>query len=217
MCHSRKSAFLFDNDGVISNSIITLHWWFIQIVCREITFKQWSNLSNGNYWEELNKSPYKETLLAAEYHPMFPEYIKKHATTPAFDGALELLNELKQKAKIGINTSGFKENVENFFLHKNFDPNIFDFMGTKETCVSKEEKIFLFSDEANIPINKMVFIFDTVGDGIEVEHLKKNFGLTTVGVTYGLHTRKHLYKYSQPTHMVNTVGELRTLLTQFIP
>jgi len=129
--------------------------------------------------------------------------------SPLFKNAMDLLVTLKQNNKLlAVATGKGRAGLERV-LNLSKTAEFFHTTRCADEMPSKPDPTMLFSilAELNIPSHEAIMIGDTCYD----LKMAKNAGVDSIGVTFGVHDKPTLEKYS-PKVIVDSLSELQALL-----
>jgi phosphoglycolate phosphatase len=138
------------------------------------------------------------------------QYLEVDTTpSPLFENAMDLLVTLKQNNKLlAVATGKGREGLERVLsLSKTAD--LFHTTRCADEMPSKPDPTMLLSilAELNISSHEAIMIGDTSYD----LKMAKNAGIDSIGVTFGVHNKQTLEKYS-PKIIIDSLSELQGLL-----
>jgi len=208
---------LFDLDGTIIDQKTTI------LKCLNILLKKYDTSYSIDELMPLIGKPLKEIIkrkvgsekLAKKLRMEYREiYVKNYLEeTKIYDGVKELLMELrKRKIKTGIITSKLGD-VARSFLKDLKIAHLFDIIvgeGDAEMKPSPAPVIRACKTLKEKPENCIM-----VGDSEDDVISGKKAGAKTIAVLWGYRNRKELEK-ENPDYVVESVGELRTVLSGFL-
>lgn len=210
MKKDQKKLLLFDADGVIVDSFENV---YLQVK-KFIKQQNGAGLPRDEYLRFMETSTLTNILkkagLDSEQKAIAPELIdiffENYHENKLMEGMPELIEELAKDHIIVIITSSLSSYVGNLFDSQGILSSISGILGA-DAAIHKDEKIRIALEEFKIPINKAVFVTDTIGDVAEA----KKTGIMTIGVTWGYHPRETMER-GKPDFIVDTPDELRKAL-----
>lgn len=206
----KSKIIVFDMDGVLFDSTIVV-MEYMKSLFPTLTIDVHKEILVGNFHEEiakLNISRKKETEEEESYRKL--KYSKEKSTVPMYEGAKDLLVDLKNQGYILVlNTSAFDRNCLPLLENSN-TKDLFDFLATAELSKSKSEKFKIIQGKYNVQQDEMLFITDTLGDIREADIA----GIPTVAVTYGAHDRSYFIReeHKNLLTILDSIEELRSFL-----
>lgn len=208
---NNKKLLLFDFDGVIMDSIDTIHVAYNKV---HATY----NLPYAHTKEEVRKNLEKNFFQSLLEYGLTQEQIDdyfydikkeihllEHYMQP-FPGIDTLLAQVASLHTCAIITSGHRETVTR--LLKRYDlQHYFSLILGAEDNKSKVVKIKKALMHFGVDKENTYFMTDTSGDISE----GKEAGVTTIGVTWGYHNREKL-EQAEPNYLFDTVSQLERFL-----
>lgn len=206
----KERLLLFDCDGVIINSLDHIYQGALEFVDhhggKPFTKEAYREAFKGNVISEMFKmaglSP-KETKITKEDMQLFFGHYHK---TSAYPGIKDLLEQLSEHNTLVIVTSTLTDVVTAKFEEEDLLSYFAGYLGPKASPF-KDVKVRMALEEFDVPKQDTLFISDTVGDILEVNKT----GVSTIGVTWGVHTKEELQEAS-PSSIVETIEELASIL-----
>lgn len=153
--------------------------------------------------------------------PDFEHYIKTYKRnyflfmdhSELYEGITDTLERLKSdNVKISLLTTKAQDQAEKILTHFNLD-DFFDVtMGRRDGIPHKPapEPLIMICDDLNIPVSETLMVGDTELDIL----CGKNAGSKTCAVTYGYRSIDILKSYN-PDYLINSIGELNSILRDF--
>jgi phosphoglycolate phosphatase len=196
-----KDLFLFDFDGVLSDSL-DLYADAVKRCLERIgtpivkTREDYLVLFDGNFYESMAargvdlaafSKAAKEIMPGIDYDAMCP-----------FDGLVPVLESLKEERRLVVISSNGSRTIHHMLERFGFDPYFEEVLGS-DFLFSKKEKIAHALAKYGVPAEKAYYIGDTTGDIVEA----RAAGVRTVAVTWGWHSRERLVA-ARPDFLVDT-------------
>ncbi|MBU3002699.1 HAD family hydrolase [Paraglaciecola arctica] len=144
---------------------------------------------------------------AMELFHTYKEHFKEHAqiSSPLFDGAVELLEELTQRGYIlAVATGKARLGLEHNWYHSNTE-HFFSASRTADDAESKPSPDMLMQilAELDLPAEQVLMVGDTTYDMAMAEAIN----MDRIGVSFGVHNADELQKHT-PLAVINTLDEL---------
>ena len=196
-----KDLFLFDFDGVLSDSLDL----YAEAVTRCLerigtpivkTREDYLALFEGNFYESMAARGVDLAAFARAAKEIMPG-IDYDAMRP-FDGLIPVLESLKKDHLLAVISSNGSKTIRKMLERFGFDPYFEEILGS-DFLFSKKEKIDHALAKYGIPPERTFYIGDTTGDIVEA----RAAGVRTVAVTWGWHSRERLVA-AHPDFLVDT-------------
>ncbi len=128
-----------------------------------------------------------------------------------FDGAISMLNELKQRHHLLAVATGKSRRGLNEALHSVQLHGLFDGSRTADETQGKPHPLMLqeLMREFDVPAGRMLMVGDTTHD----LQMAVNAGCAAVGVSYGAHEPSE-FEALAPLHVAHSVADLRNWLLE---
>jgi phosphoglycolate phosphatase len=200
-----KDLFLFDFDGVLSDSLDL----YAEAVARCLerigtpivqNREDYLMLFEGNFYESMAARGVDLVSFAQAAKEIMPG-IDYDAMRP-FDGLIPVLELLKKDHLLAVISSNGSKTIRKMLERFGFDPYFEEILGS-DFLISKKEKIAHALAKYGIPPQRTFYIGDTTGDIVEA----RAAGVRTVAVTWGWHDRERLAA-SHPDFLVDTPEDL---------
>jgi len=186
MNNDNKKLVIFDFDGVLVNTVelsFNIHKGFNP----DFTWEKLQEICNGNFIENMN-SENKKTINKDPAD--FSEKYQKGLMIMNIDKILsKMIKNLSEKYILAIVSSTKSIYIKNFLKKENTEEYFSDVLGA-DVHSNKTIKINSLLEKYNIKPEDTVFITDSLGDVLEGNKCKVN----SIGVTWGIHSRKNLEK-----------------------
>jgi phosphoglycolate phosphatase len=198
---NEKDLFLFDFDGVLSDSLDL----YAEAVARCLerigtpivkTREDYLTLFEGNFYESMAARGVDLAAFAGAAQEILPG-IDYDAMRP-FDGLLPVLEFLKKDHLLVVISSNGSRTIHRMLERFGFDRCFEEVLGS-DFLFSKKEKIDHALAKYGIPPERTFYIGDTTGDIVEA----RAAGVRTVAVTWGWHSREKLAA-AHPDFLVET-------------
>jgi phosphoglycolate phosphatase len=150
----------------------------------------------------------KQTLALVEEYKR--QYVEVNTTpTPLFEGAIELLNALKNESKLLAVATGKGRAGLQRVLDATQTQTYFHSSRSSDDAKSKPHPEMLYSllDELGVAKEEAIMIGDTSHD----LSMAQAAGIDRIGVTFGVHSKEILEQF-KPKAVVNSLSELQALL-----
>ena len=191
---------VFDFDGVIHDTF-DLHLRNLNkfIDGEKLKSEEFKSAHEGNFndkkilIEKLNKIDFVSYRAAIYEEYIIQKIDKKIRNT---------LEKLAKSHSLFIITSGGEKNI-NGYLKKNNIQHLFKQTLGAETHKSKEIKLNIVSKDSGSSKGEILFVTDTLGDIREAN----NFGVQSVAVDFGYHTKETLEK-GNPLQIISSFEEI---------
>ena len=183
-----KNLLIFDFDGVIFDSM-QLAFTNALSVHPSLTWEMYRNVTHKKTPAEANKE-YKH-LHIDETKEEKEKRIKKYTITKlekvqVHSGMKEVLKMLGDEYMLALNTNAGKERTIPL-LEKHNLKKFFKIILTVEDAQSKTEKSENIMSELGIDPSNAIYITDATSDVMEAAEA----GIQSIGVTWGIHERRH--------------------------
>jgi phosphoglycolate phosphatase len=196
-----KNLFLFDFDGVLSDSL-DLYAEAVRRCLERIgtpivkTREDYLVLFEGNFYESMAARGVDLAAFAQAAKEIMPG-IDYDAMRP-FDGLLPVLESLRKDHLLAVISSNGSRTIRRMLERFGFEPYFQEVFGS-DFLISKKEKIDHALAKYGIPPERTFYIGDTTGDIVEA----RAAGVRTVAVTWGWHSRERLVA-AHPDFLVET-------------
>jgi phosphoglycolate phosphatase len=196
-----KNLFLFDFDGVLSDSL-DLYAEAVRRCLERIgtpivkTREDYLVLFEGNFYESMAARGVDLAAFAQAAKEIMPG-IDYDAMRP-FDGLLPVLESLRKDHLLAVISSNGSRTIRRMLERFGFEPYFQEVFGS-DFLISKKEKIDHALAMYGIPPERTFYIGDTTGDIVEA----RAAGVRTVAVTWGWHSRERLVA-AHPDFLVET-------------
>lgn len=207
----KKNLIIFDFDGVISDSIgITfeilkelIEKYNVNIEPTKENFIESSKKSQSELRKELNISFIKMIIMIFDAKRILK---KRENEFNVFPGMKDVLKKLSKKNNLAIVTT-YRGNIKRV-LRKQGIEGYFDLVYKVKSREKKSEKIEKCIDLLNGDREKTFFITDDLEDIPEA----KEVGVKSITVTWGIHTKKELFK-EKPDFIINKPNEILRIVS----
>jgi len=211
-----KKLFIFDFDGVLVDTVLDSVKAFNHVLSEydKPTYSEdVTNFRHEDFWEfiKLNVYDFKE-----EFYRRFLEVYEQSAfeNTQAYDGMIDVLNNLKKQDKTLAICSN-REELELQFLCDKFLKEVdFNYIsGYRKGVPSKPDPYRLneIIEKVNIPKEEVIYFGDRIVD-IEAA---KNAGIDMILVTYG-QGNKEDYSNPYPLVLIDSPSEIKNIIKKGI-
>ncbi|MEP0354907.1 MAG: HAD-IA family hydrolase [Paraglaciecola sp.] len=141
----------------------------------------------------------------------YKEHFKNHSqiSSPMFEGALEMLEELKSRGHIlAVATGKARQGLENNLLHSHTG-HLFTTSRTADDANSKPSPDMLeqILTELNLQANEVVMVGDTTYD----MEMAESIGVDRIAVSFGVHESETLMRYN-PIAVIDSLDELTEIV-----
>ncbi len=189
-------AILFDLDGTLLDTVSDIHVTVNETLRRfgypEITSEQTRAYIGNGARRLLERALPKDADNFEEcylfYRKRFSE--SENANTRPFEGEIEVLQRLKEKARLAVITNKPQDATESC-LRRFFPEGLFDFAGGDAgmfPCKPDPSLALYAALRMRVPVSECIF----VGDGETDVETAKNAGMKQVSVLWGYRSREQL-------------------------
>lgn len=214
---SRYQVIIFDWDGTLMDSASRIVDCLKQASLRadlplktEEEYKRYIGLSLTEVLKRLHPeaSDWQLAVMDAVYRWQFME--SNSTQMQPFEGAEELLRELKQNGKHLAIATGKSRRGLDLVLEETQFGHFFDVTKSAEETQSKPDPLMLqeILAELNIPVSQALM----VGDAIFDLEMAQNIGMDAVAITHGVHNKADLEPY-RPIAFCDDLIQLKHWLT----
>ena len=194
-----KKLVMFDFDGVLVNTL-PMAYQIHKDSNAHFTWERFQDFSNGNFVEGIGKAiSLGEHIVPDNFHE---EYQKNLLTFTIHDILNDTILALADEYIVAIISSSQGSFIQEFLQKENLTECFSDVLGV-DIHASKVVKINLLLDRYKVVPNDAIFITDTLGDIREAN----DCNVSSIGVTWGLHSRETLEK-GNPSFIINDPQEL---------
>jgi phosphoglycolate phosphatase len=149
----------------------------------------------------------EDDKVAMQLFHTYKQHFKDHAqiSSPLFNGAIALLEELKQRGYIlAVATGKARQGLEHNWLHSNTE-HFFSASRTADDAQSKPSPDMLqqILCELNLSAEQVLMVGDTTYDMAMAEAIN----MDRIGVSFGVHSADTLQKH-KPLAVIDTLDEL---------
>lgn len=211
-----KKLFIFDFDGVLVDTVLDSVKAFNQVLSEydKPTYSEdVTNFRHEDFWEflKLNVYDFKE-----EFYRRFLEVYEQSAleNTHAYDGMIDVLNNLKKEDKILAICSNREEHELHFLCERYLKEVDFEYIsGYRKDVPNKPDPYRLneIINKVNIPKEEVIYFGDRIVD-IEAA---KNAGIDMILVTYGQGNRED-YSNPYPLVLIDSPSEIINIIKKGI-
>lgn len=194
-----KKLIIFDFDGVLANTeefCFKIH----KRKNKNLTWGKWQDLSNGNFWNGLNKAVDREDhVIPRDFYERYEEEISK---INIHDVLYKMVLALSKEYIIAIVSSTRSSTINGFLVKENLRECFSDILGA-DVHINKTIKISTLLKKYNKKVEDTIFITDSLGDILEANDCK----VRSIGVTWGIHGKETLEK-GHPITIINDPRDL---------
>jgi phosphoglycolate phosphatase len=199
---------LFDFDGVLVDSIDVYEKTVtdcLKKIGQPLTRgrEEFLELFEGNFYESLKQRGVNMDKFVAASVDILSKV--NYADMKPFDAIRPVLRELAKNHPMIVISSNDTPTIAEALRLYDFEGIFQEILGS-DFMLSKKDKILYAAKKHNATISDIYYIGDTTGDMKE----GRQAGVTTVGVTWGWHT-KELMATSQPDYLFDKPEELLKL------
>jgi phosphoglycolate phosphatase len=203
----------FDFDGTLVDSL-KIGFKHLQVAAEKYRFRklrryqdyqQLLSLSVPRILLSLRISPFVVRQIVAENQKYISEQLQ---TAALFPGVPDILPTLAKKYQLVIFSSNLSSAIRDYLVAKKLDMHFVDILGA-ENIPEKKKRMEKYMQQNQLNREQIVLIGDSIRDLRDGHKL----GLTTVGVTYGIHPIEALEK-EQPTQLVHSAYGIVDALVQ---
>jgi phosphoglycolate phosphatase len=208
----KYKAIVFDWDGTLMNSISkiveTMQSTASYLGLPVPDFDQAKNVIGISLLPSLKQLfNIQDDKIATQIIDTYKKHFKEHAQTssPLFNGAIELLEKLKQQGYIlAVATGKGRQGLEHNWHHSN-TKHFFSASRTADDAQSKPSPDMLqqILCELNLSADQVLMVGDTTYDLAMAEAID----IDRIGVSFGVHSVNTLQKH-KPLAIINTLDEL---------
>jgi len=207
----KKKLLIFDYDGVIVDSIEVIRKAYNSVHAHynmpyADTHEAISKKLEKNFFQTLADYGLTQEQITKYFHEIKEKIESYEDQIMPFPDMQTLLAQTAALYSCAIVTSGHKETVMKVLTRYNMH-NHFRLLLGADSEQSKVRKIEKTLAHFGIEKEYTYFISDTSGDILE----GKEVGVTTIGVSWGYHTKETLAS-ANPDYLFETVGELEKFL-----
>ncbi len=215
--------FIFDLDGTLLNSAPTSGWPMVHAI-RDVTgielsheevLRHMDGFDHTWYLKAYGISEEQNIEIRKKMHENFQKNDAIHGEPPLFEGAILLLDELREKgARLHVCSARAIPNIEEHVTRLGLRDRFTHLMGRTHWGHEVSEKAEVLCERIatlGMDASQCVMIGDMPGD----VRAGKTAGTLTVGVTYGFAPRWYL-EPSAPDYLVDSIQELRALLLKLL-
>lgn len=197
MIKKDMKAVLFDFDGVLHDTF-SLHRKMISDFSRyDLSEQEYRDMHNGNF------HGHAVGALKSVDWKAYRDYVRENIENLVMkEQVRKTLRELKRGSDLYIVSSGGK-NVIAGYLEKNNALHLFTEILGLEFHRSKIEKFRYLFEKYALNTENSIFVTDTLGDILEANE----FGIKTIAVDFGFHSRETLEK-GNPLAIISNFEEL---------
>lgn len=194
-----KKIVIFDFDGVLANTIqlsFDIHKEFNP----DFTMEKLQDICNGNFIDNMK---HENKNMSHKDPTNFYEKYKEQIMKMTIDEILvKTILELNKNYVLAVVSSTTTMYIRNFLEKENVDKCFSDILGA-DVHSDKTIKINSLLEKYNIKPNNAVFVTDSLGDILE----GNKCGVTSIGVTWGVHGKDNLEK-GNPIAVLNDPRDL---------
>ncbi len=201
---SNKDTIIFDFDGVLYDSLSLV---------KEDMYMKYPNLKESDFLKIFENDFWDGVKRIKD---LYGEPNHSNESTVKIKGNLfigipELINNLKNRYNLIINSSSKIDNILNPLTRSKIDDCFIAIYG-KESGVNKIEKFKKIFYDKKIKPEKVVFITDSIGDIKDAAVLN----IDTLAITWGIHKESDFKKLglNNIIGIINTIPELEKILTK---
>ena len=208
----KYKAIVFDWDGTLMNSISkiveTMQSTASYLGLPVPDFDQAKNVIGISLLPSLKQLfNIQDDKIATQLIDTYKKHFKEHAqiSSPLFNGAIELLEKLKQQGYIlAVATGKGRQGLEHNWHHSN-TKHFFSASRTADDAQSKPSPDMLqqILCELNLSADQVLMVGDTTYDLAMAEAID----MDRIGVSFGVHSVNTLQKH-KPLAVINTLDEL---------
>jgi len=208
----KYKAIVFDWDGTLMNSISkiveTMQSTASYLGLPVPDFDQAKNVIGISLLPSLKQLfNIQDDKIATQLIDTYKKHFKEHAqiSSPLFNGAIELLEKLKQQGYIlAVATGKGRQGLEHNWHHSN-TKHFFSASRTADDAQSKPSPDMLqqILCELNLSADQVLMVGDTTYDLTMAEAID----MDRIGVSFGVHSVNTLQKH-KPLAVINTLDEL---------
>ena len=188
MSLQNKKLVIFDFDGVLVNTLdfsFDLH----KKDNPNFTWEKFQDFSNGNFIDGVKNAVDGEShIIPSNFYEKYEEEIDKIDIN---DILHKTILSLSKDYQIAIVSSTRSSTISDFLVKENLRYCFSDILGS-DVHKNKTIKINNLLKKYNILLKNVVFITDSLGDILE----GNKCGVSSIGVIWGIHSRKTLEKGS---------------------
>ncbi len=194
-----KKIVMFDFDGVLANTI-EYSYKIHKDVNPDFSWESFQALSNGNFHDGYNNAVTKgEHIHPKDFYEQYQNNLEKTNIHESLFNSIKTLSENYTLVIVSSTRSDFIKS----FLEREKTLDFFSDIYGADIHKSKVIKIGMILDQYKALPQDCIFITDTLGDIKEANECN----ISSIGVTWGLHSSKHMEK-GRPMAIIDNPGEL---------
>ncbi len=209
-----KKLVLFDFDGTIADTMLTLITGYNKLVAKTLNCKLVDTSLIEEYKKWTPRALMKEHRITVLKLPVLAYWLRRYLRNHfdevnMFTDVDQVIKKLKDDGfKLGILTSNSRRNVKTFLSSRSLLP-YFDYIYSSKKLTGKDQVFKKMQSVHDLDINNVIYIGDEVRD---IEFVRK-IGIPIIAVTWGLGNRELLSSH-QPDFMIDDPKEILPIVEE---